>query len=191
MSILLLVRIADDMRSAVKAAGEFLVYRRQRIAVPCETDEVLGIWLRRELDTGLPIWPSADHELGAGVSVNSPTDEGASELGPKEAVVGIRASFSLSGLWTLCWIDGAPLREAHSSEERRRRILDAFASKTSDLQSTTGPGIFFPVFDVTETSDSIDATMQELQDSYPQLISGTWFVADRARGIMSTWRDDK
>ena len=50
MSMLLLIRSADDVRSAVEAASEFLVYRRQRFAEAREADEVLGIWLRRELD---------------------------------------------------------------------------------------------------------------------------------------------
>ena len=71
MSMLLLIRSADDVRSAVKAASEFLVYRRHRFAEASEADEideVLGIWLRRELDAGLPAWLWFDRELGAGMS---------------------------------------------------------------------------------------------------------------------------
>lgn len=190
MSMLLLVQSADDVRSAVKAAGEFLVYRRQRIAAPRETDEVLGIWLRRELDAGLPTWPSFDdRELGASVPVDSQAGELA--CGPRagEAAVGIRESFSLSGIWTLCWMDGTRLREARSSAERRCKILDLFLSKASSSKSSTGSKMFFPVF-AAEASASIEATMRQLQNDYPQLIGGTWFIDDRERGIVPAGKLD-
>ncbi len=50
MSVLLLVRSADDVRSAANAASEYLAYRRQHVPAPPEANEVLGIWLRRELE---------------------------------------------------------------------------------------------------------------------------------------------
>ena len=183
--MLLLIRSADDVRSAVKAASEFLVYRRRHFAEPRETDEVLGIWLRRELDADLPAWLWFDRELGAGVRVDSLPRETASRLGPREAPVGILESFSRSGLWTLCWIDGTLLRETQISAERRRGILDAVLSTASASQSPCEPGTFFPVFGARDASDSIDAIMRELQDHYPKLIGGTWFVDDRERGIVS------
>ena len=185
MSMLLLIRSADDVRSAVKAASEFLVYRRRHFAEPRETDEVLGIWLRRELDADLPAWLWFDRELGAGVRVDSLTGETASRLGPREAAVGILESFSLSGLWTLCWIDGTLLRETQISAERRRGILDAVLSTASASQSPCEPETFFPVFGASDASDSIDAIMRELQDHYPKLIGGTWFIDDRERGLVS------
>ncbi len=43
MSMLLLIRSANDIPFAVKAASEFLAYRRRQFAEPRETDEVLGI----------------------------------------------------------------------------------------------------------------------------------------------------
>ena len=184
MSMLLLIRSADDVRSAVKAAGEFLVYRRRHFAEPRETDEVLGIWLRRELDADLPAWLWFDRKVGAGVRVDSLAGETASRLGPREAAVGILESFSLSGLWTLCWIDGTLLREAQSSAERRRGILDAVWSTASASQSPCEPRTFFPVFTARDASDSIGATMRELQDHYPKLVGGTWFVDDREREIV-------
>ena len=185
MSVLLLIRSADDVRFAVEAASEFLVYRRRHFTEPRETDEVLGIWLRRELDADLPAWRWFDREVGAGVRVDSLPGETAAGLGPREAAVGILESFSLSGLWTLCWIDGTLLREAQSSAERRRGILDAVLSTASASQSPCEPGTFFPVFGAVDASDSIDATMRELQEHYPKLIGGTWFIDDRDRGLVS------
>jgi len=166
MHMLLLVRSADDVRSAVKAASEFLVYRRRHLGEPRESDEVLGIWLRRELDAELPAWFWFDRELGA-------------------AAVGILESFSLSGLWTLCRFDGIVLRKALSSAERRRVILAAVSSTASSARSSREPETFFPVFGASDASDCIGATMRELQDHYPKLVGGTWFVDDRERGIVS------
>ncbi len=185
MSMLLLVRSADDVRAAVKAASEFLVYRRRRFEEPRETDEVLGIWLRRELDAGLPAWLWFDRELGARVRVDSLPGETASRLDPREAGVAILESFSLSGLWTLCWIDVTLMQHASSPAERRRRILDAVLITASASQSPCEPGTFFPVFGANDASDSIGATMRELQDHYPKLIGGTWLVDDRERGLVS------
>ena len=66
MSLLLLVRSADDMRSAAKAASELVAYQRQRFAGDRETGDVVGIWLKRDLDAELPAWPWADRQLRAG-----------------------------------------------------------------------------------------------------------------------------
>ena len=162
MSMLLLIRSADDARSAVEAASELLVYRRQRFAEAREADEVLGIWLRRELDADVPT----------------------SKVSPGESGVGIRESFSLSGLWTLCWIDGTLLRTAHSPTERRRAILDSLWGTPSASQSSSATETFFPVFAAVDAVGSIKATMSELEDRYPQLLGGTWFLDDRERGIV-------
>ena len=182
MSMLLLIRSADDVRSAVEAASKFLVYQRQCFAEAREADEVLGIWLRRELDADLPAWLWFDRELGAGVSIDVPEDT--SKVSPGESGVGIRESFSLSGLWTLCWIDGTLLRTAHSATERRRTILDSFLGPASAPRSSSATEMFFPVFAAADAVESIKTTMSELAVRYPQLIGGTWFLSDLERGIV-------
>jgi len=169
MSMLLLIRSADDVRSAIEAANEFLVYQRQCVAEPREADEVIGIWLRRELDADLPDWLCLDRELGV----------------PRDADVGIRASLSLSGLWTLCWIDGGLLRTAHSATERRRAIFD---SLLGTAQSANATKTFFPVFAAVDAVESIKANMLVLEDRYPQMIGGTWFLDDWERGIVPARR---
>ena len=183
MSILLLIRSADDVRSAVETASEYLVYRRQQFAAAREADEVLGIWLRRELDADLPAWLCVDRELGAGMSIDVPGDT--SKVSPGESGVGIRESFSLSGLWTLCWIDGTLLRTTHSATERRRTILDSLLATASASRSSSATETFFPVFAAADAVESTKATMSELADRYPQMIGGTWFVDYRVRGIVA------
>ena len=149
---------------------------------PREADEVLGIWLRREIDADLPAWPRFDRELGADVSVDVPRD--ACKISPGEAGVGIRESFSRSGLWTLCWIDGTLLSTAHSATERRRIILDSLLGTASASRPSSATATFFPVFAAADAVESIKATMSELADRYPQMIGGTWFLDDRERGIV-------
>ena len=150
MSMLFLIRSADDVRSAAEAANEFLAYRRRHFPEPREVDEVLGIWVRGELDA----------DLG-------------------EAPVGIRESISLSGLWSLSWIDGAFLKDAKTARERRNRILDGLVK-----DSATQPRAFSPVFDATETSDGVEAMLQELRAKHPDLISTTWFIDEWEQGLM-------
>ena len=182
MSMLLLVRGADDVCAAVEAANEFLTYQRQCVADAWKVDEILGIWLRRELDADLPAWLWLDRDRGAGMSIEVPGDTSKVSLG--ESGVGIRESFSLSGLWTLCWIDGTLLRTAHSPTERRRTILDSLWGTASASQSSSATETFFPVFAAADAVESIKATMSELEDRYPQLLGGTWFLDDRERGIV-------
>ena len=161
MSMLLLIRSADEVHSAVETASEFLVYRRKPFAAR-EADDVLGIWLRRELDADVPT----------------------SKVSLGESGVGIRESFSLSGLWTLCWIDGTRLSTAHSATERRRTILDSLLGTASASRSSSTTETFFPVFAAVDAVGSIKATLSELEDRYPQLLGGTWFLDDRECGIV-------
>ena len=176
MSVLLLIRSADDVRSAVETASELMAYRRHRFAEAREVDEILGIWLRRELDADFPAWLWLDRDLGV------PGD--ASRISPGEAGVGIRESLSLSGLWTLCWLDGTLLNTAHSATERRRTILDSLLATASASRSSSATETFFAVFAAVDAVESIKATLSELKDLYPRVIGGTWFVDDWVRGLV-------
>lgn len=182
MSMLLLVRSADDMRAAVEAANEFLMYQRQRVAEAREVDEVLGIWLRRELDADLPAWLWPARDRGAGMSID--VYGGTSNVAPGESGVSIRASFSCSGLWTLCWIDGTRVSTVHSATVRQRTILDSLLGTACARRNSSATETFFPVFAAADAAESIKATMSELEDRYPQMIGGTWFLDDRERGIV-------
>ncbi len=179
--MLLLVRSADDLGASIEAAGAFLVHLRRRSVKPREFDEVLGLWLRRELDADLPtwIWPAPESRAGVRVG-DDPVD--ASGPGPRETAVGIREAFSLLGLWSLCWIDGTLLREAKNPGERRLRLLESLATDAAPRASR--PGAFFPVFEATEPSGSIEPIMRELGDRFPHLVGGRWFVDDRELGLL-------
>ena len=97
MSMLLLVRNAHDMRRAVESANAFSAYMRQRLGE--QVSQVIGVWLRPELDAGLPSVSCADL-----VSDGVGSVEGAdriSESNPTSSAteLKIRASFSLFGVW--------------------------------------------------------------------------------------------
>ena len=186
MNIILLVRGADVLCSAIDGANRFLVSQRQHFAAPRQGGEVLGIWLKGDLDEGLPALFLGDRQIQAVVGSDSLTGETDCRPDPGEAAVGIEWSFTHSGLWSLCWMDGVLLREAKDSAERRRRILEALLSPAFALRFSQRPGRFFPVFGAIEASDSIDAAMRELQSDYPQLIGATRFVDDPRRGILGT-----
>ena len=107
-----------------------------------------------------------------------------SKVIPGESGVGIRESFSRSGLWTLCRIDGTLLGTAHTATERRRTILDSLLGTASASWPSSAAETFFPIFAADDAVESIRATMSELEDRYPQMIGGTWFLDDRERGIV-------
>lgn len=181
MSIVLLVRNAADVLSAIKGANHFLVSRWRKCAAPRQDDEVLGIWLRHELDDGLLVSYLADQPEAR----DSFTDESESSPALSVAPVGMRCSSSHSGLWSLCWMDGSQIHEARNASERRQRIVDTLLSPAHGSRFWSREGVFFPVFGAAESIGSVDAAMQELRRDYPQLISSIWFIDDSERGILT------
>lgn len=185
MNIILLIRNADAVLSAITGANRFLHCRRQRMADPHEGGEVLGIWLKSNLDEGLPPVHFGDDPFQPDIWSDSRRGWTDCAPNPAEAPVGLEWSFTHAGLWSLCWMDGLHLRGTLGSEERRRKILDALLSPGFAPRSSRKASLFFPVFGASEAIGSIEATMRNLQDDYPRLISGTWFFDDLERGIVS------
>lgn len=185
MSTILLIRSVDDLLDAVEKVNEFLVHRRQYVTETHEADEILGIWLRRELDADLPAWLMLEPAIESGES-----REGRVGRPLGEASLGIRESVSISQLWTLCQIDGTLLSRADSAAERRRTILDYFVRASSASQSSGDKAIFFAVFAVTDADLSIRSTVRELQNSYPKIVGRTWFIDDPEFGLAAApWED--
>lgn len=182
--MLLLVRHADDVPSAIRAASEFLVYQRQRCGARGR-DEILGIWLTRTLEAGLPAWLSVNAARAEGMAGDPGTSQ-IGEAGATDAPVGIRASYSLSGVWTLCQMDGSLWRRATTSGARREAILRTLAQAVST--SSVAPaecGPFFPVFRADERTERVDAALRHLRARYPDLIGARWFFDDTERGIVA------
>jgi len=166
-SAVLVVRSADDLVSAIAGANELLRYRRRDVFL--NRDEILGVWLRRELDTDLPVWPTLTPAT--------------STLDRADGAVGIRESFSLSGIWSMCWIDGTLWSTCDNAKERRGRIVDTLvrAACGEPTKGTLGP--FLPVFDRTQDSEPIEATLTKLRARFSALIGETWLLDDPKAGL--------
>lgn len=175
MVALLLVRSITDAPFAVRAVHEFLAYRRSGSGLE-QDDEILAVCLKGDLDAGLPIWHLADHELGQ-TPVRVCATRGA------VAGVGIRESFSLSGIWAVCWVDGPLLRTARNSAARREALLRMLVDAPFPLGSSAESGVVFPVFGA--DVECVEAEVRALKARYPRLIGSRWYRDDRMRGIVS------
>lgn len=136
-------------------ASQFLAHRRRRFPESAAVDQVLGIRVGHELDADL------------------------SRLA--DAGMWVRESFGISGLWSLCWIDGALMREARNATQRRARLVGALVEI-----GAMRPRTFLPVFDAGETIEGIENMLQGLRAAYPDVVSTTWFIDGRDRGFVDS-----
>src|SRR5581483_3224514 len=111
--------------------SRFLVSRRTLVGALAEVDEVLEIWVRRDLDPGFArvVWVGWDAGSGSESVGMSSEPAGSAE----EVALGIRRSVWLSGLWA----------------ERHRCILGAFVRVTPSERVQADR--FFSAFDATES----------------------------------------
>lgn len=154
MHTLLLIRNADDVPAAVDAASELRALQRRRSAERDRVDEVLGVWIRAELDVGLPVW-----------------------LGPEggESELGVRHSLSLGGRWSLCAVDGPLLRAVSGGEARRQVIVDSLVAGVAQAPAAA----FFPVFAAGHPTASAMAAVRGLQRRHPGVVGKAWFVEEQ------------
>jgi len=131
MSMILLIRNADDMRRAIADTKRFSDYWQERFGSDQKENRILGVWLRCELDAGLPRFSCGDPESGEGHRVEDA--DRSLESNPATSTPSLRVgqSFSLSGIWTLCRVDGFLPGDAQGSVERRLAIVHTLVSPYS------------------------------------------------------------
>ena len=166
MGVVLFVRSCGDILRTVENAGEFFAHqRRAKDNVPGQ--DVLGIWVDCELESSLPAWAVS----------SSPS--------PSEKLNGtpfsVAHSLSLSGIWTLCWVDVAVAERKLQPEARCEALLRALY-RVFSVRRSHGAGPFFPVFTNTDSIERIEATVRDLKARYPELVGPTWFVQDKTHG---------
>lgn len=167
IGILLFVRSSDDILRTLENAGEFFAHqRRAKDNVPGQ--DVLGIWVDRELESALPGWavpssPSSSERLNG-------------------TAFSVAHSLSLSGIWTLSWIDVAVAESKLQPEARCEALLRALSGVFSVRRLSSGAGPFFPVFTNTDSIERIEAAVRDLKARHPELVGATWFVQDRTHG---------
>ena len=109
MALLLFVRSIDDVMPAVEAASEFLAYK-QNLEGNRQSEDLLAIWIDDDLKAALPAW--------------SVSRLGTSSDRPTTTPISLRQSSSLSGIWTLCWIDISPSESEHGGKSPRSAYRD-------------------------------------------------------------------
>jgi hypothetical protein len=164
-SMIVLVASWDTAPDALRAASDLLDLRRQHPRAGEPGDEVLGIWCRPALDGKLPLRHRCDAAPSSGI--------------------GVRESFALAGLWSLCWIDGPLFEDTNSPEERRVRLLDTLVERDPESAACGTRRAFAPVFEAHETNASIRSSLRDLQERFPRLVRNTWFVDHCDHGLTS------
>lgn len=178
MSMLLLVRDGEDLPAALKSPGAALAYQRRAHEEPGNASEVLGVWVRRDLDAALPAWACGGPESG-GADRRSASTARQTNVG-----VAVVESLGLLGVWVLCRFGGPALTSASTAAERRRVLVDSLVNVAAGSPSRRGAGTFFPVFPAVDSHASIHADVCELRDRHPHLVGGTWSLHDRVRGLL-------
>ncbi|GAA4708181.1 MarR family protein [Promicromonospora umidemergens] len=176
--MVLLVRSVDDLDAAVPAVNDYLNHLREGLSPASRHDStLLGIWVRGDLEEGLPEW--LHYESATPAAAQDETSQAA----VAEAMVGVRRSVSLSGLWTLCWIDGPLLRATDTTDQARRHVLDTFVAATSEPRGSRLGGIFYASFAASRPSKFMAAEVADLRARHPRLVADRWFVVDDDQGI--------
>ena len=133
-----------------------------------QSDDLLAIWIDDDLEAALPAW--------------SVSRLGTSSERPTTTPISLRQSFSLSGIWTLCWIDISPSESEHGGKSPREALIGTLATILSAHCSSTGTGSLFPVFGVSDPIESIETSIANPKARYPSIIGATWFIHDRNQG---------
>lgn len=167
MALLLFVRAMEDVIPAVEAAGEFLAHQRQQLEGSRQSDDLLAIWIDRDLEAALPSW-------------SIPSLHSSSER--PTTTFRLDYSVSFSGIWTLCWIDLSPPETELGGNSPRKLLIGTVARVFSERHSSTGVGLLLPVFGVGDPTEGIDADIADLKAQYPGLIGTACFIHDRNQG---------
>lgn len=176
--MVLLVRSVDDLDAAVSAVNDYLNHLRESLSPASRHDStLLGIWVRSDLEEGLPEW--LHYESATPAAAHGEVAQAAMS----EALVGVRTSVSLSGLWTLCWIDGPLLRATDTTDQARRHVLDTFVAATSEPRGSRSGGFFYASFAASRPSTFMAAEVADLRARHPRLVAEQWFVVDDDQGI--------
>jgi len=133
-----------------------------------QSDDLLAIWIDHDLEAALPAW--------------SVSRLGTSSERPTPTPFSLRQSFSLSGIWTPCWIDISPSKSELGGKSPREALIGTLAKILSARCSSTGPGLLFPVFGASDPTEGIETSIANLKARYPSIIGATWFVHDRNQG---------
>lgn len=161
-SALLFVHSPRDVPSAVKSANELLTYRRRN--QPVRREALLGICAS-----------NVDELLQRSIAPR-PNSAGLVPIEVGETV-------SLSGLWTLAFLDGVGLSEEPCARARRVRVLETLVVPAHRASPSKLRGSFHTVFTVSEPEGAVGETLSDLRRRFTDLIGDQWFVDNPTRGL--------
>jgi hypothetical protein len=168
MALLLFVRSINDVTPAVEAASEFLEYKQQHLGGSRHSDDLLAIWIDRDLEAALPAWSIPSLYSSSERTIPTPFR--------------LRYSVSLSDIWTLCWIDISLPEGQLGGKSPREALIGTLAKILSARCSSSGPGLLLPVFGANDPTESMEICHANLKAQYSSTIGETWFVHDRNQG---------
>src|SRR5687767_1045173 len=120
MALLLFVRHMDDVMPSVEAASEFLAYQQQQLESSRQSDDLLAIWIDRDLEAALP----ARSVPSLYSSIERPM-----------TTFRLKYSVSVSDIWTLCWIDLSPPESELGGDSPREVLIGTVAKVFSERYS--------------------------------------------------------
>lgn len=158
---MLFVRSIEHLPRAREAANMLLTRRRRNR--PSTGGEVLGIFVREQVDEGL-VAPGNE----------CPRVDGSG--------FAFRESAALAGIWSLCWFE-LPRSVGLSGSDRRRILLDALELHENGYSARPERhGLFLAVWSPAEAQADVNAVLRGLVDRYPALEIGRESFVDHPEG---------
>jgi hypothetical protein len=188
MSLILLVRRGEDVRTALSEASELLALQRRfqaRHDEPGDAEHAIGVWVHPDLDEALPSWAPTHDELVAREADGMPKPR-VSRVRTKRRVA-VRSAVNVTGRWSLCWLDDLALLGGYGHPDRFvliEHLLEALA----EHEPERGTCRFFPIFGVDDDEATIAEFMAELGERHAGRVAQVHFTESQDLGLEAAGR---
>mgnify|MGYP001445939229 CR=1 FL=1 len=180
MAGILVVSSAEELPAALASANEYLRFLRKRFREPDKHAPLLGVWVGGRVDQYWSALVSCD----VGVPCSQQHARGSSQCpGAGDHSWRLRESVSVSGSWTLYWLDYVVRSDQVPAVAGCRDPLRAIAEALSCCAVSPIRGAFFPVFGTSSCAESRLDLLRQLQEDFPGLVDGRWFLDSKTEGL--------
>ena len=166
MSCFAIVRSRDDLSRAQNEIGALFKIINNLNQPERFCKKLLGIYIYSQIDSLTQACLSRTNDQ------------------PYESRIRIMQITSLSGIWTLCWLESS---DRESAAPTRQEILDCLVDVCG---KSIRDGQFLPVFPFNAESKLVQAEMQRMTESHPDRIRAPLFL-NRELGLLSRSRPVK
>jgi len=173
----LLVSRREAVDTSLETVASLLAFRRDQ---QLPDDSLLGVWVRPQLDEGLPRrLCTGEIDFGPALGHHRASRAPAGDTEAGRGGLALDETLSFAGVWTLAWLESAgPF--AHG-RRARLRILEELVAPAAGPSPDAETAVFLPVYD-NESRQAAEPLTRGLRRSYPALVSGRWFIMDSQRG---------